>query len=368
MEKKDKKTKKTSNVKASKKQVKNIKVKDEIKVPEEEIIIKKITEKKEKKIKVNRKDIVIAVVFLIFGMIISLLIFKRAPRLKDGNQIAISIDKYSVSEQAIYNDIRTANGLNSALRKIDLNIAKTYFNNSLDEEAKNNAQEQAETYIKQYVNYGYDEASFLAYYGFTTKDAFINYLTEDYILNKFFEEKVKSSITEDDVNSYYEKYGTGKKTVYIFSEKDSTDNLTKIRNSLKKGTAVDKVASKYEKNTAVTINSKVEVDYSSISSYSDSVAEYIKKTNASSYSKIFTDDTLGNVFVYVVSSEDAPALDTIKENVISVLVDKKKTEDSELYYKVFIDARNDKHIKFYDDAYKKQYDEYLKSHSEKKSK
>ena len=368
MEKKDKKTKKTSNLKTTKKKVKEIKSKDEIKDPEEEIIIKKITEKKERKIKIDRRDLIIAIIFLIIGVVVSLLLFKRAPKLKNGNDVAVSIDKYSVSEQDIYDEIRTANGLNSALRKIDLSIAKTYFNNSLNEEAKSKAQEQAETYIKQYVNYGYDESSFLAYYGFETKDAFINYLSEDYILNKYFEEKVKTSITDDDINNYYDKYGIGKKVVYIFSEKDSTDTLNKIRSSLKKGTAIDKVASKYEKNTAVTINPKVELDYSSLSSYSDAVAEYIKKTNASSYSKVFSDDTLGNVFVYVVSSEDAPSLDSIKENIISALVDKKKTEDSELYYKVFINAREEKHIKFYDDAYKKQYDEYVKSHTKAESK
>ena len=373
MEKKDnkKKTSKASNVKdtkskvvkkVTKKEVKEaVSKKDEIKVPEEEIIIKKITEKKERKIKVNRRDIIVAVVFLIIGALVSLLLFKRVPKLKNGEQVAVSIDKYKVTEQAIYNDIREANGLNSALRMIDLAIAKKYYNGSIDEEAKNNSKEQAETYIKQYTNYGYTEEQFLAYYGFNSKDAFIEYLTGDYILNKFFEDKIKESVTDDQVNEYYEKYGIGKKKVYIFSEKDSTENLDKIRSSLKKGTSVEKVATKYEKT--VVINPNVEVDYSSISSYSDAVASYIKKTNASSYSKIFTDETLGNVFVYVDTAEDTPSLDDIKDNIISALVEKKKTEDSELYYKTFIEERKKNNIKFYDDAYSKQYNEYIKSHT-----
>ena len=350
--------------KVTKKEAKNVVAKkDEIKVPEEEIIIKKITEKKERKIKVNRRDIIVAVVFFIIGALLVLLLFKRAPKLKNGEQVAVSIDKYKVTEQDIYDDIRENNGLNSALRLIDLSIVKKYYNGALDEEAKKDSEEQAETYIKQYTNYGYDEAQFLAYYGFNTKEDFINYLTEDYLLNKYFEEKIKESITDKQVDEYYEKYGIGKKTVYIFSEKDKTDTLDKIRTSLKKGTDVEKVYSKYEKSSEVTINPKLELDYNTLSSYSSEVASYIKKTNASSYSKIFNDDTLGNVFVYVVSAEETPEKDSIKNEIIQTLVDQAKTADGELYYKTFINVRKENNIKFYDDAYKKQYDEYIKSHT-----
>lgn len=360
MEKKESK-KITTKTKAKVKNIKKVTKKDEIKVPEEEIIIKKITEKKERKFKVNRRDIIVALVFLVIGAVLSFFLFKRVPRLKNGEQVAISIDKYAVSEQDVYNDIKKTNGLNSALRLIDLNIAKSYFGNGVEEEAKTNAEEQAESYIKQYSNYGYTEEQFLAYYGFKYKEEFVEYLKGDYILNKYFEEKVKASITEDDINSYYEKYGIGKKKVYIFSEKDSTEVLDKIRSSLKKGTSVEKVASKYEKNSEVSINN-TELDYSSLSSYSDEVAKYIKKTNESSYSKVFTDETLGNVFVYVVSSETTPSLDEIKESIVSSLVEKKKTDNADLYYQVFIDARNEKHIKFFDEEFKKQYDDYVKQH------
>jgi hypothetical protein len=374
MENKDNKKKSTKTLnakknvkKVTKKEVKEVvSKKDEIKVPEEEIIIKKITEKKERKIKINRRDIIVAVVFLIIGAVVGCLLFKRAPKLKNGEQVAVSIDKYKVSEQAIYNDIRENNGLNSALRMIDLAIAKKYYNGSLDEEAKKNSEEQAETYIKQYTNYGYTEEQFLAYYGFASKDVFIEYLTGDFILNRFFEDKLKESVSDDQVNEYYDKYGIGKKVVYIFSEKDSTENLDKVRNALKKGTSLDKVVSKYEKS--VVINAKVEVDFSSISSYSDAVASYIKKTNASSYSKVFTDETLGNVFVYIDSAEETPSKDDIRNDIITALVEKKKTEDGELYYKTFIEERKKNNIKFYDDAYSKQYDEYVKTHTQSQDK
>ncbi len=374
MENKDNKKKSTKTLnakknvkKVTKKEVKEVvSKKDEIKVPEEEIIIKKITEKKERKIKVNRRDIIVAVVFFVIGAVLAFFLFKKAPKLKNGEQVAVSIDKYKVTEQDIYNDIRENNGLNSALRKIDLAIAKKFYNGSKDEEAKTQSQEQAETYIKQYTNYGYNEEQFLAYYGFSSKEAFIEYLTGDYILNQFFEDKIKESVTEDQVNEYYEKYGIGKKVVYIFSEKDSTENLDKVRNALKKGTSLDKVVSKYEKS--VVINAKVEVDFSSISSYSDAVASYIKKTNASSYSKVFTDETLGNVFVYIDSAEETPSKDDIRNDIITALVEKKKTEDGELYYKTFIEERKKNNIKFYDDAYSKQYDEYVKTHTQSQDK
>ena len=367
MEKKDNKTtklNKSNSKKVTKKDVKKVvESKDAVKVPEEEIIIKKITEKKERKIKVCRRDIIIAVIFVVIGAVVSFLIFKRAPRLKNGEQVAVSINKYSVSEQDIYNDIRTNNGLNSALRMIDLQIVKNYYKGSKDEEAQKNAEEQAETYVKQYTNYGYTEDQFYAYYGFENKEAFIEVLKGDYLLNSYFEDALKDNVSDDEINSYYEKYGIGKKVVYIFSEKNSTENLDKIRASLKKGTSIDKIVSKYEKNTSVVMNPKAEIDYSSISSYSDEVASYVKKTNASSYSKIFNDSVLGNVFVYVDSAEETPSKDDIKSEIVNAIVEKKKTDDGELYFKTFIEERKKNNIKFFDDAYSKQYDKYVESHT-----
>ena len=144
-------TKKTTTKKVTKKEAKNVvSKKDEIKVPEEEIIIKQITEKKERKFKINRRDIIIAVIFLIIGAVLAIFLFKRAPKLKNGEQVAVSIDKYKVTEQDIYNDIRENNGLNSALRMIDLAIVKKYYNGAKDEEAKKTSEEQATTYIQQY--------------------------------------------------------------------------------------------------------------------------------------------------------------------------------------------------------------------------
>jgi hypothetical protein len=171
------------------------------------------------------------------------------------------------------------------------------------------------------------------------------------------------TIKEEDVQSYYDSYGIGKKVVYIFSEKDSTDNLKAIRKALKNGTSIDKVVKNYKDNKSVTINEKLEIDYSSIGSYSDTVASYIKKTEAGKYSKVFSDDTFGNVVIYVASAEETPKLDDIKSDLVDTLVTNAKSKDGNLYYKAFIKLRKDNKIKFYDKDLKKQYNEYVANYT-----
>lgn len=367
--KKDVKTKaKAAEKKVTKKAVKNEKVKAE--KTEEEIIIREITEKdtnkkfklKFKKIsfkKINKKDALLVLAGLVVGVIISVLFINRVPKLANGEEVVVSLKKNSYSAQDIYAELKPTNGLNTVLRLIDLDLVKNYYNGSLDEDAEKSAKEQAETYISQYTSYGYDEASFLAYYGFSDKQAFIDYLVEDYKLNQYYTEYVKSTIKDEDVQSYYDTYGIGKKTVYIFSEKDGTENLDAIRKALKNGTSVDKLVDKYDKVTAVTVNDKLEIDYSSITSYSDAVISYIKKTNAGKYSKVFKDDTFGNVVIYVSAAEETPKLEDIKSNIVDALVSQAQSKDGNLYYKAFIKLRKDNGIKFYDKDLKKQYSDYV---------
>lgn len=367
--KKDVKTKaKAAEKKVTKKAVKNEKVKAE--KTEEEIIIREITEKDTKKKfklnfkkisfkKINKKDALLVLAGLVVGVIISVLFINRVPKLANGEEVVVSLKKNSYSAQDIYAELKPTNGLNTVLRLIDLDLVNNYYNGSLDEDAEKSAKEQAETYISQYTSYGYDEASFLAYYGFSDKQAFIDYLVEDYKLNQYYTEYVKSTIKDEDVQSYYDTYGIGKKTVYIFSEKDGTENLDAIRKALKNGTSVDKLVDKYDKVTAVTVNDKLEIDYSSITSYSDAVISYIKKTNAGKYSKVFKDDTFGNVVIYVSAAEETPKLEDIKSNIVDALVSQAQSKDSNLYYKAFIKLRKDNGIKFYDKDLKKQYSDYV---------
>ena len=373
MEKKDK-TKKTPAKKvAPKKDNKKVTKKADVKKvekTEEEIVIKQIVEEKPKKKfklnlkgKVTKRDAIVGVIALVVGVIISVLFINRVPKLSNGEEVAVSLKKNSYSAQDIYNELKPSQGLNTVLRLIDLDLVKDYFNGAKDEEASKSAKEQAESYISQYTSYGYDEASFLAYYGFADKNAFIKYLEEDYLLNEYYTEYVKSTIKEDDVQSYYDSYGIGKKVVYIFSEKDSTDNLKAIRKALKNGTSIDKVVKNYKDNKSVTINEKLEIDYSSIGSYSDTVASYIKKTEAGKYSKVFSDDTFGNVVIYVASAEETPKLDDIKSDLVDTLVTNAKSKDGNLYYKAFIKLRKDNKIKFYDKDLKKQYNEYVANYT-----
>ena len=360
MAKKKKETKKVNTKKIKEEEIKVVEVEE----PEEEIIIKEITEEEGKKRPFTKRDIVIAVVFLVIGIAFSIAFLNRVPKLKDGSEAVVSLKDKDYSSQELYEELKKATGLNTLLRKIDLDLVKKYYNGSKDEEIKKTAEEQAETYLKQYSSYGYTEESFLAQYGFKDKAEFVEALKEDNILTLYYNDAVKSTITDDEVKAYYTANGIGKKTVYMFSQKDTTDDLEAIRKSLKKGTDISKVVSKYKENSKVVINDKLEVDYSTITSYTSSVIENIKSTEAGKYSKVFTDSSLGNVVVYVSKAEEAPKQDDIKDEILDILVAQKQSKDQKLYYVTFINLRKENGIKFYDNELKSQYSEYIKTYTQ----
>ena len=70
----------------------------------------------------------------------------------------------------------------------------------------------------------------------------------------------------------------------------------------------------------------------------------------------------GYHIVYKIDEKDKPELKDVKDEIIDVLVENKKKEDSNLYYKALISLREEKGLTFKDTDLGSKYNTYANSY------
>lgn len=312
------------------------------------------------KIKDNKKEITLVVVGILVGVIVtSLLTPKKIAKLSNGEEVVAEVNGSTFTANQLYDELKSdSGGISALINLVDNYILHQEFPDK-ESEAEEYASSQSEYILSMYESYyGYTEDEFLEYAGFSSSDSFIEYLQEEYYYQLQYDAYVESTITEDEINEYYEDSVFGTKSIYMFSSTDDTEILEKVRKYLKKGKTYDEITEKYDD---VVANSYDSVTYTD-TTLTDTILEKIADMNAGEYSEVFTDSTYGNVVVYVVSSEDKPTLEDERENIIDVLVDEKQSEDSDLYYKALIKLRSDYGLTIYDSNLNDSYDDYIESY------
>ena len=280
---------------------------------------------------------------------------KKIAKLANGEEVAVSTNFKEYTADFLYNQLKEKNGLTILLSNVDKDIIEKKYGTSLDDEARKEAESQAETYIQQYkLYYQMEEAEFLSQSGFKDKESFIQELMVTYKLNKYVQEYITSSLTDSDLKSYYDANVFGKKKIYLVSSTTDESKVKSAQKEVKGGTSIDKIKSKY---SDLTFND-LEVSYETASSFSTTIVEAFKNLKAKGTSDVVKDDTYGNVFIYVETSEDKPSFESVKEDLKAVIANNKQSEDSTLYYKALIQLRTDYGIKFNDSDYQKYYDNF----------
>ena len=284
---------------------------------------------------------------------------KQIAKLSNGEEVAAETKIKQYSADFLYKTLKDKYGLTILLSNLDKDIINDKYGTSLDEEARADANTQAETYLQQYkLYYGMEEDEFLSQNGFNSKDDFIEELMITYKINKYVEEYVSSNLTDDDLNTYYNANVFGKKKIYLISSASDESKVKSAQKDVKNGTSIDKIKSKY---SSLSVND-LEISYDTASVVSTTVLDSFKNLKAKTVSEVIKDDTYGNVFVYVEKAEDKPSFESIKDSLKSTIATNKISEDQSLYYKALKQLRSDYGIKFSDSEYSKYYDNFNKQH------
>lgn len=300
---------------------------------------------------------------LVVGIIIGISIMalnwpERVTSLKNGEEVIVTVDKKDFTANDYFQALKKEKGLDLLLNEIDLYILNKKYD--LEKEAKKYAKDQAKTYYdsyKQYYGQGKDE--FLSSNGFDSEEAFLEYLEKNYYFEHYYNEYLESKIKEKDIKDFYKKDVFGDKGIYILSSTEDKNDLAAAKKELDKGTDIKKVLKKYP---SITSNEVESLKFKDQGSYSKEFIKQLKKLKAKDTSKIFKDDSFGQVLIYVDNAKKKPSLKDCKKDIISTIRANMNSEDPSLYYKAFIKLRDDANIEFKDSKLNEEYKEYLEQY------
>lgn len=348
-------------------------------VKEEKKIQKKVENKKSneekvvntlKKIDDNRKAIILFVV----GFLIATLLFRcilwpdRIATLKDGTQPVAKLGKSNITADDLYASMKEHYSVSVFLDDVDNMILTEMYpeDDTLKSEVNNTAEYYYSVYEK---NYGYTKEKFLTEYGFATEEDFLETLKLDYRRNKYYDEYVEKTITDKEIEKYYNDNVFGDvDSKHILVAIDEEDGLSdseakklaqEIIKKLDNGTSWDDVIKEYDDKIT-----HEELGYNAFNaSLEKTYLEECKNLKVGTYSKTPVLTSYGYHIVYKIDQKDKPKLKDVKDDIIEVLVKEKKDNDSNLYYKALINMRKEAKLEFVDTKLSDEYKSYVSKYN-----
>lgn len=389
----EKKSKKSLKESLKEKKEKVIKPKDEEKkdfvkiekVPSKKNIekVEKIAKAKKKTKKTNDKLVKVmnlfekhhvAIYSFVAGVFITALIAfiiwpDRIATLKNGEQSIVKVDKINYTADELYEDMKGYYSVSLLLDNIDNDILTKLYPE--DDEMLEEVEASAQNYFDMYEQYyNYTEEQFLEQNGFSSYDAFLEYLKLDYRRNLYVDDYITDNLKDKEINKYYEDNVFGDiNTQHILVEvsDDEEDGLSdedakalaeKIITKLNDGTSWEDVQEKYKDQ--ITFE---DLGYQSWdASLEESFMNALKGMDDESYSEEPVKTSYGYHVIYRLDQKDKPSLKDAKDKVIDALIADKKADDANILYKALISLRADKNIKFNDTVMKEKYEDYCKQY------
>lgn len=372
-----KKTQKKNLKEENKEKIEKIDKKENKKTIKKDVVVEKVKENRKEKSKLttvikkvddNRKTIL----FFAIGFLIATLLFRfilwpdRIATLSDGTQPVANINGEAYTADQLYEDMKENYSISVLMNEIDNIILTEKYPENDDMNTK--VTENAEYYYSTYESYyGYTKEQFLSNYGFSSEAQFIESLKLDYRRNLYYEDYAKGLITKEDIQKYYDDEVFGdvdSKHILVKVDKDAKDGLSdadakklaqEIIKKLDNGTSWEDVIKEYSDKI---INE--ELGYMAFNASLESAyLKECKNLKVETYSKTPVLTSYGYHIVYKIAQKDKPKLKEVKEDIIDILAEEKKSKDTNLYHKSLISMREDSKLEFVDTVFRDAYKDYI---------
>ena len=377
----EKNVKKDKTTNSKKKVEKKEPLKKEEKVINTKNISLKETKKKDTDIKhltydndTNRKICYAFLIGVIITIIVVIIIWpKRIATLKDGTQPILTVNNTTYTADDLYNDMKDTYSINILINSLDKMILDKKYKE--DNEMNDSVKQTAEYYYSMYEQYqNITKEQFLENNGFKSEKEFLEYLKLDYRRNLYYDEYVKNLINEKDIEKYYkdEVFGdVNSKHILVSVSKDDTSENEKelsdedakklaneIIDKLNKGTSWDDVINEYKDKIT-----NEDLGYRAFNASLDAAyLKEMKNLEVNTYSKTPILSSYGYHIVYKIDQKDKPELKDVKEDIITILAEEKKNDDSNLYQKALINLRKEAKLEFKDTDLGEKYNKYISAY------
>ena len=322
----------------------------------------------------NRKICYAFLIGVIITVIVVIIIWpKRIATLKDGTQPILTVNNKTYTADDLYNDMKDAYSIKILINSLDKMILDEKYKE--DNEMNDSVKQTAEDYYSMYEQYqNITKEQFLENNGFKSEKEFLEYLKLDYRRNLYYDEYVESLISDKDIEKYYkdEVFGdVNSKHILVSVSKDDTSENEKelsdedakklaneIIDKLNKGTSWDDVINEYKDKIT-----NEDLGYRAFNASLDAAyLKEMKNLEVNTYSKTPILSSYGYHIVYKIDQKDKPELKDVKEDIINILVEEKKNDDSNLYQKALINLRKEAKLEFKDTDLGEKYNKYISNY------
>lgn len=284
----------------------------------------------------------IASVFLI-GVLLLTAGCAKAPKLENGQELFASIDGYKISVDDLYAELKTKGGLSIMLDMVD----KFIINKEIKDQT--GADNYVDGQMAMYEEYYGDEfEDTLKQYGYNSVDDFKEIIKSDYLKQKVALNYLETTVTEKELNEYYDTKIYGDLTVkYILvrpaeldsdaseedklkAEAEALKEAKEIIKKINKGEKIEDLAKEYSDDSVSALNGGL------LSGFNiDQVDEaFFKAANALKDGELTKEpvkDVNGYNIILKVSSAEKPKLADVKEKILETLAEEKLNADENAY-------------------------------------
>ena len=294
--------------------------------------------------------------------------------LKDNNTV-VKTDEGKITADTLYETLRDKYGISVLVDMIDHQLFDEKY--ETDDTEKETIDSQIEQMKSQYNN---DDEAFQAaikqYLGVENEDELRDMLSLEYKRNLAIEDYVKDSITDDEIQKYYDDEVIGDiKVRHILIKPDTNDDMsteekTEAEEKAKKeaedlikqlddGADFEELAKEHSDDTGSASDGGL-IDYFN---RDDNMDEAFLNASIDLEEGKYTEEPVQSSFGYhiilKVDQKKKPKLNKVKDDIIETLADEKLNEDATLRYNALIEIREEAGIEFKDDSLKKDYDDLM---------
>ena len=293
----------------------------------------------------------------------------------EDNHTIVKTDEGTIKADALYEKLRDKYGISMLVDLIDHQLFDEKY--KTDNEEEETIDSQVEQMKSQYNN---DQEAFEAaitqYLGVEDEDELRDMLSLEYKRNLAIEDYVKKSISDDEIQKYYDDEVIGDiKVRHILIKPETTDDMSTeeqqeaedkakeeaedLIKQLDDGADFAELAKKNSDDTGSASDGGL-IDYFN---KDDNMDEAFLNASIDLEEGKYTEEPVKSSFGYhiilKVDQKSKPKLKNVKDDIIETLADEKLNEDATLRYNALIEIRKDAGIEFKDDSLKKDYDELM---------
>ena len=291
------------------------------------------------------------------------------------NHTIVKTDEGSIKADTLYEKLRDKYGIAMLVDLIDHQLFDEKY--KTDNEEKETIDSQIEQMKSQYNNdQDAFEAAITQYLGVEDEDELRDMLSLEYKRNLAIEDYVKKSITDDEIQKYYDDEVIGDiKVRHILIKPDVTDDMSteekteaeekakkkaeKLIKELDEGADFAELAKKNSDDTGSASDGGLIDYFNKDDNMDEAFLNASIKLEKGKYTEEPVKSSFGYHIILKVDQKSKPKLNKVKDDIIETLADEKLNEDATLRYNALIEIRKDAGIEFKDDSLKKDYDELM---------